>query len=107
MPGEFLTTREPSYAPYYRPTRHCTFRSHPVGEKWSAEIGDAQYTYDWKKHRITLLPLSGQLNRILSFKHQDIHLYLRTQYNLKQESGSDKWTLTAGNWIPTDKRESR
>ena len=70
--------------------------SHPLGEKWSAEIGDAQYTYDWKKHRITLLPLSGQLNRILSFKHQDLHLFLRTQYNLKQESGSDKWTLTAG-----------
>ena len=27
MPGEFLTTREPSYAPYYRPTRHCTTSS--------------------------------------------------------------------------------
>src|SRR6516165_4963028 len=32
--------------------------------KWSAEIGDAQYTYDWKKGRVTSIPLSGQLNHI-------------------------------------------
>jgi hypothetical protein len=63
--------------------------------KWSAEIGDAQYTYDWKKHRVTSIPLSGQINRIL-LKSQSIHLFFRAQYNLKQESGSDKWTLTAG-----------
>src|SRR4029077_2393701 len=31
-------------------------------KKWSSEIGDAQYTYDWKKHHVTSIPLSGQLN---------------------------------------------
>ncbi len=70
--------------------------AHGFDDKWSAEIGDAQYIYDWKKHRITSIPLSGQLNRILSLAHQDVHLFFRAQYNLKNESGSDKWTLTAG-----------
>jgi hypothetical protein len=65
-------------------------------KKWSAEIGDAQYTYDWKKHHVTSIPLSGQLNRIVSFENQNIHLFFRAQYDLKNESGSDKWTLAAG-----------
>jgi len=65
-------------------------------KKWSAEMGDAQYTYDWKKHRVTSIPLSGQLNRILSFESQDIHVFFRAEYNAKNDSGSDKWTLTAG-----------
>jgi len=64
--------------------------------KWSAEIGDAQYTYDWKKHRVTLIPLSAQLNRIVSLESQDIHLPFRAQYNAANNSGSDKWTLEAG-----------
>jgi hypothetical protein len=64
--------------------------------KWSAEIGDAQYTYDWKKHRVSSIPLSGQLNRILSREREDIHVFFRAQYNLQNESGSNMWTLTAG-----------
>src|SRR5262249_16413443 len=51
--------------------------SYGFNEKWSAEIGDAQYTYDWKKHRVTLIPLSGQLNRILSLETQQIQLFFR------------------------------
>jgi len=65
-------------------------------DKWSAEFGDAQYTYDWKKRRVTSIPLSGQLNRILSLAQQDIQLFFKAQYDLKKESGSDKWTLAAG-----------
>jgi hypothetical protein len=65
-------------------------------KKWSSEIGDAQYIYDWKKHHVTSIPLSGQLNRIVSFENQDLHLFFRAQYDLKNESGSDKWTLEAG-----------
>jgi hypothetical protein len=30
--------------------------AYAFNRKWSAEIGDAQYTYDWKKHRVTLIP---------------------------------------------------
>jgi hypothetical protein len=70
--------------------------AYAFNKKWSAEIGDAQYTYDWKKHHVTSIPLSGQLNRIVSFDNQNIHLFFRAQYELKNESGSDKWTLAAG-----------
>jgi len=69
---------------------------HAFDRKWSAEIGDAQYKYDWKKHHVTSIPLSGQLNHILSLDNQDIHVFFRAQYNLKAESGSDKWTISAG-----------
>jgi hypothetical protein len=65
-------------------------------KKWSAEIGDAQYTYDWKKHRVTSIPLSGQLNRIVTVDDQPIHFFFRAQYEAKNASGSDKWTLVGG-----------
>ncbi len=64
--------------------------------RWSAEIGDAQYTYDWKKDRVTLIPLSGQVNRIVSINSQSIQFFFRAQYNVKNASGSDKWTLETG-----------
>src|SRR5215467_15483561 len=70
--------------------------AYAFNKKWSSEIGDAQYTYDWKKHRITSIPLSGQLNRIVSFEKQDIHFFIRAQYEAKNDSGSDKWTIAAG-----------
>jgi len=74
-----------------QPTLAYTFNT-----RWSAEIGDAQYTYDWKKDRVTVIPLSGQVNRIVSVDSQNIHFFFRAQYNLKNSSGQDKWTLTAG-----------
>jgi hypothetical protein len=43
--------------------------------RWSAEIGDAQYTYDWKKDRLTVIPLSGQVNRIVSINRQSVHFF--------------------------------
>ena len=70
--------------------------SYEFNRHWSAEIGNAEYTYDWKKHRVTLIPLSGQLNRIESWRKQDIQLFVRGQYNAKNDSGSDKWTISAG-----------
>jgi hypothetical protein len=72
--------------------------------RWSAEIGDAQYTYNWKTNRVTLLPLSGQLNRIMWISGQSVHLFFRSQYNLKNASGSDKWTLVAGVSIVSNKK---
>ena len=70
--------------------------AYAFNKKWSSEIGDAQYTYDWKQHRVTSIPLSGQLNRIVSFEKQDIHFFFRAQYEAKNDSGADKWTLVAG-----------
>jgi len=70
--------------------------SYAFNEKWSSEIGGAQYKYDWKKHRVTSIPLSGQLNRIVSFKDEDIHFFVRAQYQAKNNSKSDKWTIESG-----------
>jgi hypothetical protein len=70
--------------------------AYAFNKKWSCEIGDAQYTYDWKKHRVTSIPLSGQLNRIVSLEKQDIHFFIRAQYEAKNDSGSDKWTIATG-----------
>ena len=71
--------------------------AYAFNRRWSAEIGDAQYTYDWKKGRVTSIPLSGQLNHIFSSRDkQAVHLFFRALYNAKNDSGSDKWTLTAG-----------
>lgn len=64
--------------------------------RWSAEIGDAQYAYDWKKSRVVSLPLSGQLNRVVSRGNGHVELFFRAEYNLKNDSGSSKWTLNAG-----------
>lgn len=64
--------------------------------KWSAEIGEALYTYDWKDGRLLSIPLSGQVNRIFSSSKQDIQLFVRAEYNAKNNPGSAMWTLNAG-----------
>jgi len=55
----------------------------------------AQAGHDWKKGRITVIPLSGQVNRIVSINGQSVHFFFRAQYNVKNASGQDKWTLAA------------
>jgi hypothetical protein len=70
--------------------------AYDFNRKWSAESGDAQYTYDWKEGRVILLPISGQLNRVLSRGKDHLELFFRAQYNLKNDSGSNKWTMVAG-----------
>lgn len=64
-------------------------------DRWGAELGDIQYIYDWKKHRVTSIPISGQLNRILPRDRESIQLSFKAEYNLKNISGQSMWTLTA------------
>jgi len=54
--------------------------AYAFNSKWSAEIGDVQYTYDWKKDRVISIPLGLQVNRVLSPNNQDIHLFFGAQY---------------------------
>jgi hypothetical protein len=70
--------------------------AYEFNEKWSAEIGDVQYIYDWKKGRVTSIPLSAQLNRILLRDKESVQLSFQAQYNLKNIPGQTMWTLTAG-----------
>jgi hypothetical protein len=70
--------------------------SYEFNEKWSAEIGEIQYIYDWKQGRVTSIPLSAQLNRILLRDKESIELSFQAEYNLKNIPGQTMWTLTAG-----------
>jgi len=36
------------------------------------------------------------VNRIVSINRQSVQFFFRAQYNVKNASGSDKWTLAAG-----------
>ena len=64
-------------------------------DKWSAELGEIQYIYDWKKGRVTSIPISAQLNRILPRDKESIQLSFQAEYNLKDIAGQAMWTLTA------------
>jgi hypothetical protein len=64
-------------------------------ERWGAELGDLQYIYDWKKDRVTSIPISAQLNRILPRDKESVQLSFKAEYNLKNIAGQTKWTLTA------------
>jgi len=70
--------------------------AYEFNDKWSAELGDIQYVYDWKKDRVTSIPISAQLNRMLLGEKQSVQLSFKAEYNLKNVAGQTMWTLTAG-----------
>jgi hypothetical protein len=70
--------------------------AYEFNDKWSAEIGDVQYIYDWKRGRVTSIPISAQLNRILLRDKEHLQLSFQAEYNLKNIAGLPMWTLTAG-----------
>ena len=67
-----------------------------VNPKLSFAIGDAQYTMDWNKGRFVNVPMSFQINYIARIEEQPIHLFFNPQYNLINEPGARKWSLTVG-----------
>jgi hypothetical protein len=70
--------------------------AYEFNDKWSTEIGDIQYIYDWKKDRVTSIPISAQLNRMLLRDKESVQLSFKAEYNLKNIAGQTMWTLTAG-----------
>jgi hypothetical protein len=70
--------------------------AYEFNDKWSAEIGDVQYIYDWKRSRVTSIPISAQLNRMLLREKESLQLSFQAEYNLKNTAGLPMWTLTAG-----------
>lgn len=70
--------------------------AYTYSDKVSFSIGDAQYTIDWNKGRMTNVPLSGQINYIASIEQQPIRLFLNLQYNAVNEPITRKWTITTG-----------
>ena len=70
--------------------------AYTVNKKISVAFGDQQFTYDWHKDRFVLVPVGFQFNYIAKFGKQPVRFLIGPQYNLKNEFGSRKWTLTTG-----------
>ena len=70
--------------------------AYTLNRKISFALGDLQYTVDWKKKRFTNLPLGLQINYITAFGEQPVRLFINPQFNLKNELGARKWTITSG-----------
>ena len=70
--------------------------AYTLNRKISFALGDLQHTYDWKKDRFVNVPLGMQMNYIAHFGEQPVRLFINPQYNLKNEFGARKWTITSG-----------
>ena len=70
--------------------------AYTVNKKVSLALGDVQYTVDWKKGRFVNVPLGVQVNYITRFGEQPVRLFVNPLYNVKNEFGSRKWTITTG-----------
>ena len=70
--------------------------AYTVNKKISVAFGDQQFTYDWHKNRFVLVPVGFQFNYIAKFGKQPVRFLIGPQYNIKNEFGSRKWTITTG-----------
>ncbi|HEX6039636.1 hypothetical protein [Longimicrobium sp.] len=70
--------------------------AYTVDEHLSLALGDLQYTVDWNEGRFVNVPLGLQVNYVTALARQPLRLFVNPQYNLRDEPGSRKWTLTAG-----------
>jgi len=70
--------------------------AYTINKKISVAFGDQQFTYDWKRDRFVLLPVGFQVNYIARFGKQPVRFLFGPQYNIKNEFGSRKWTITTG-----------
>lgn len=70
--------------------------AYTISDKVSLNYGDAQFTVDWKKGRFVNAPASVQVNYIASIKNQPIRLFVNPQYNIVNEGGTRKWSITTG-----------
>jgi len=70
--------------------------AYTFNKKVSVAFGDQQYTYDWHKGRFVLAPVGFQLNYIAMLGKQPVRFLIGPQYNIKNEPGAKKWTITTG-----------
>lgn len=70
--------------------------AYTVNKHLSVAFGDQQFTYDWHKDRFVFAPVGFQLNYITHFGEQPVRFIFGPQYNIKNEFGSRKWTITSG-----------
>ena len=70
--------------------------AYTFNDKFSVAYGDVQSTVDWKKGRFVDVPLSAEVNFISSIPHQPVRYFINPQYNIVNETGTRKWSITAG-----------
>lgn len=70
--------------------------AYTFNQKVSAAFGDQQFTYDWNKGRFVLVPVGFQLNYIALLGKQPVRFLIGPQYNITNEPGARKWTITTG-----------
>jgi hypothetical protein len=70
--------------------------AYTFSKKVSVAFGDQQFTYDWHKDRFVLVPVGFQLNYIAMLGKQPVRFLIGPQYNIKNELGAKKWTITTG-----------
>jgi hypothetical protein len=70
--------------------------AYTVNKHVSLALGDTQYTVDWNKGRFVNVPFGVQVNYITHFGEQPVRLFVNPLYNMKNEFGSKKWTITTG-----------
>ena len=70
--------------------------AYTFSDKVSLNYGDAQFTFDWNKERFVNVPASLQVNYIASVAKQPIRLFVNPQYNIVNEAGTRKWSITTG-----------
>jgi len=71
--------------------------AYTFNDKFSIAYGDtAQCTVDWKKNKFVEVPLSAEVNFISSIPKQTVRYFINPQYNIVNETGTRKWSITAG-----------
>jgi len=71
--------------------------AYTLNSKVSFAIGDAQFTFDWKRGgKLVNAPASGQVNYIHMFGKQPVRFFINAQYNFINDFGARKWTLSPG-----------
>jgi hypothetical protein len=70
--------------------------TYQLGHGWALSAGDSQFTYDWKQHEWTNLPLGFQLGVVRVVAKQPFRFYVNPQWNVKNSTGAVKSKVVFG-----------
>lgn len=67
--------------------------AYQLGNGWSLSAGDLQFVYDFESGRWLSIPIGIQLGKVTRLGKQPIRWAINPQYNLKDDSGLEEWTV--------------
>lgn len=68
--------------------------AYQLGHGWALSAGDLQFTYDWEAERWVDVPFGFQIGKVLKLGQLPARLSLNPQYNLLDDPGLTKWSIT-------------